>query len=291
MVAQRIRILSLPRAQYWNMILAEGLVAHGYTPVWLDGPLDGTQDPRWRWGVSVKSHEFMSIEAPCIISLPPFRPDREPFVTYARILIEEGQASCWYMGSDNARFPTIARHLPKFSREPHRDTVKVPFAVADWLITPPKPGRGVTCLMHWRDREKWPRTRTMRRLRNHARVTHVGPVKEPPAGRRFRPQYLEMLRQSAATIVLPGKGWDTIRFWEALAVGTCVICPKETLLQLGLTDFLDRVLTFETNKDLYQLLDNYSDAEFNQLGLEQHQYAVAYHNAKERVAPIVEVLD
>lgn len=75
------------------------------------------------------------------------------------------------------------------------------------------------------------RTRALELLAGRFDCTANGSVRgnEGRSYKRRGERYLEELARCRIVISLPGSGWDCLRYWEATAVGACVVSPRAAI--------------------------------------------------------------
>lgn len=154
-------------------------------------------------------------------------------------------------------------------------------------------------------RRTWDRCDTLRRLASSFTSDTsiwLGPVKEPiwtkqyeATGKRQGDKYLATLANSISSLSLPGEGWDTFRFWEILACGSCLISPRVVLSNLSIdpppVDGIHYV-GFDTDDELIDLLINFRRDRDKAvaIAINGQRWALRYHTGQNRAASILNVI-
>jgi len=102
-------------------------------------------------------------------------------------------------------------------------------------------------------------------------------------------EYIKLLLQSKASLVLRGTGYDTWRYWEAPAYGTALLAKKSPILIPN--DFIDEesALYFDSFEELKYKINKYilKSNEWKEIAKNGHIHFLKYHTPKERVKELL----
>lgn len=106
------------------------------------------------------------------------------------------------------------------------------------------------------------------------------------------PSYARLLRQSSLSLSVPGKGWDTARYWEILGSGAVLVSrpaaiqmpwplvPGEHFLSYGSLEELGDLLT-RARRD---------PAAIEHVRRQAHEFVVAHHTTRARAAYVLDAI-
>jgi Glycosyl transferases group 1 len=215
-------------------------------------------------------------------------------------------------GDYDVVYPQMARVPHYFKREPTlcRNVHLLHCALCPWLpIFPAISDRVPTFLISacfpFAVRQKWDRLQTLWTLRRAFKDSHdiwIGPVREPTqvprfvaTGKRQGEKYLEIIRQSSASLSLPGEGWDTFRFWEILSCGSCLFSPRRVLRELSIDPLPkdgEEYVGFDTDRELVDLICYYRSRrkELAIIAAKGQTWAMEHHKSSNRAEQILKTV-
>jgi len=106
-------------------------------------------------------------------------------------------------------------------------------------------------------------------------------------------EYLRELSRARISLNVRGGGWDTLRFWEALGMGSFVLSQKLPLiLPHPPTDGQELVWLKEDMSDLYEKADYYltNPAERATIAEKGKAWAIAHHDQKARARQLLQAV-
>lgn len=281
--------------------------------------------PECNWCRFLPDHELLRIaERPDVVSIGTVRYESANYCRHdsngtavqqaAKIQLEAIQRGLIDLYIDDGDYDSVYRQLNSVQlyvkREPtkHRLTHAMTLGLCPWLpITSPVRKRQLffSACFPYDFRKKWNRLDTMKMLlrsMKHIPNAWIGPVEETLPNSRYQATgsrqgeaYLEVLRRSRVSLSLPGQGWDTYRFWEILACGSCLLSPRSVLRNLTISppprEGID-YLGFDSNDELLALIYDYYNRidRLTEIAVSGQQWAINYHSDLNRAHHLLDLI-